>query len=263
MRMFPNSSRSVHMGSAATERQSLSVRTSISAWIGRAMPASAFIRASMAEHRHFWSEPTCRGSVLRGVLALIASLVINYAAGTYASLHAGHAVRDIILDRVPTLPVDDIFVDGALVFWAFVAVILLAAPRTAAFVLKTLSLFIVIRAFFVILTHVGPPADEAVLDPNTLMDKLTFSGDLFFSGHTGFPFLLSLTFWENRTLRHVFLLSSVVFALAVLFGHIHYSIDVFAAFFITDSIFRVAQRMFPHDYEMLSDRIRFWRPRRS
>ncbi len=226
------------------------------------MPGRGLIRASMAEHRDFWSDPACRGSVLRGVLALIASLVINYLAGTYASLHAGHAVRDIILDRVPTLPVDEIFNDGAFLLWAFVAAILLAAPRTTAFVLKTLSLFIVIRAFFVVLTHVGPPADEAVLDPNTLMDKLTFTGDLFFSGHTGFPFLLSLTFWENRALRYAFLLSSVVFAFAVLFGHIHYSIDVFAAFFITDSIFRIAQRMFPHDYEMLSGRIRFWGPRR-
>lgn len=226
---------------------------------GPAVARGSFIRAVMAEHRSCWTDPAFRASVLRGVLFLISSLVINYVAGTYTSLHAGHAVRDIVLDRVPTLPVDFIFIDGAFIFWAFVVAILLSAPRTIPFVLNTLSLFIVIRSFFVVLTHIGPPADEAVLDPNRIMDSFTFAGDLFFSGHTGFPFLLCLTFWENRTLRLVFLVSSAIFALAVLLGHLHYSIDVFAAFFITDSIFRIAQRTFPEDYAMLSSRIRLWR----
>jgi hypothetical protein len=224
--------------------------------IGRAIPGRAFIQRLKGEHRSCWSDPAFRSSVFFGVLTLIGSLVINYAAGTYASLHAGHAVHDILLDRVPTLPVDFIFSDGAFVFWIFVLAILLSAPRTIPFVLNTLTLFIVVRSFFVVLTHIGPPADEAVLDPNGVMSDLTFAGDLFFSGHTGFPFLLALTFWENKTLRCVFLVSSVVFGLAVLFGHLHYSIDVFGAFFITDSIFRMAERMFPENHEMLSRRIR-------
>lgn len=256
MRMSLDASRSVPVDDAGTARRLVVPLPPTASSIGRGIPGRAFIRAVLAEHGSCWSDPAFRASVLQGVLALIGSLIINYLAGTYASLHAGHAVRDMILDRVPTLPVDFIFIDGAFVFWAFVAAILLSAPRTIPFVLKTLSLFIVIRSFFVVLTHIGPPADEAVLDPNRIMSDFTFAGDLFFSGHTGFPFLLSLTFWENRALRHVFLLSSVVFALAVLFGHLHYSIDVFAAFFITDSIFRIAQRMFPGDYEMLSSRIR-------
>lgn len=259
MRMSLNSSRSVPVANAGTARRLVDALSSIAYSIGRAIPGRAFVRAVMAEHRSCWLDAEFRASVLQGVLVLIGSLIINYVAGTYASLHAGHAVRDIILDRVPTLPVDFIFIDGAFVFWAFVVVILLSAPRTIPFVLKTLSLFIAIRAFFVVLTHIGPPADEAVLDPNTIMSDFTFAGDLFFSGHTGFPFLLCLTFWESRTLRYIFLVSSVVFALAVLFGHLHYSIDVFAAFFITDSIFRITQRMFPEDYAMLSGRIHLWR----
>lgn len=214
-----------------------------------------FLQARVTEYTRCLSDPGFRRSVLQGVLALVGSLLINYTAGTYASLHAGHAVRDLVLDRVPTMPVDLIFIDGAFAFWVFVMGILLTAPRTIPYVLKTLSLFIVIRSFFVILTHVGPPADPAVLDPSRIMSDFTFSGDLFFSGHTGFPFLLCLTFWENRTLRYVFLVSSGIFAAAVLIGHLHYSIDVFAAFFITDSIFRIAQRMFPEDHEALCRRI--------
>jgi hypothetical protein len=213
-------------------------------------------RHLLAEQRGWCWDAAFRASALRGALLLAASLVVNYLAGTYASLHAGHAVRDILLDRMPTLPVDIIFIDGALIFWAFVLAVLVSVPRAIPFVLKTVALFIVIRSFFVILTHIGPPADPAVLDPGRIMSDLTFGGDLFFSGHTGFPFLLALTFWESRMLRQLFLASSMVFALAVLFGHLHYSIDVFAAFFITDSIFRIAQRMFAYDYAVLSGRIR-------
>ncbi len=225
------------------------------AWFGETDPR-VFVRTTLAEYRGCWGDHWFRASLLQGVLGLAGSLVVNYAAGTYASLHAGRAVHDLVLDRVPTLPVDLIFIDGAFVFWLFVVGILLAKPRTVPFTLKVLSLFIVIRSFFVILTHLGPPAHEAILDPNRIMSDLTFAGDLFFSGHTGFPFLLALTFWENRILRWIFLGSSVLFALAVLFGHLHYSIDVFAAFFITDSIFRIAQRAFAEDYRRLSDQAR-------
>ncbi len=216
---------------------------------------TAFIQEMVSEYRSCWLDKGVRLSLLQGVLTLISSLIVNYAAGTYASIHAGAPVRDIILDRVPTLPVDLIFIDGAFLFWLFVFGLLVSMPRTIPFVLKVLSVFIVIRSFFVILTHIGPPAHAAILVPNLIMSDLTFSGDLFFSGHTGFPFLLALTFWENKVLRRVFLVSAVVFASAVLFGHLHYSIDVFAAFFITDSIFRLAQRLFPEEYEMLWKRI--------
>ncbi len=218
------------------------------------------LRAKLAQYRNCWSDRGFRVALLQGVLTLLSSLIVNYTAGTYASLRAGAPVRDFILDRVPTLPVNLIFIDGAFLFWMFVLAVLLDIPRTVPFVLKVLSAFIVIRSFFVILTHVGPPAHEAILQPNPIMSDLTFSGDLFFSGHTGFPFLLALTFWESRRLRNFFLFSAVIFAAAVLTGHLHYSIDVFAAFFITDSIFRLAQRLFRDEYRMLSDGLQARRP---
>jgi hypothetical protein len=66
------------------------------------------------------------------VLALIGGLIINYLAGSYASLHAGRPVHDLVLDRVPALPVNFIFVDGALAFWAFVLAVLLSCAGDTA-----------------------------------------------------------------------------------------------------------------------------------
>ena len=48
--------------------------------------------------------------------------------------------------------------------------------------------------------------------------------------------------------RTISLVASLVFGTAVLLGHLHYSIDVFSAFFITYAIFHLAIWLFPKDY---------------
>ncbi len=77
-----------------------------------------------------------------------------------------------------------------------------------------------------------------------------FTGDdLFFSGHVGLTFLMALLLWDVPVLRYIYLAISVMFAGVVLLGHLHYSIDVFAAYFITYTIFILATRLFKSDYE--------------
>ncbi|UVK57536.1 sphingomyelin synthase family protein (plasmid) [Mesorhizobium sp. AR02] len=81
------------------------------------------------------------------------------------------------------------------------------------------------------------------------MQSFTFGGDLFFSGHTGAPFLLALMFWKDSRLRFAFLAAAVLFGAAVLLGHLHYSIDVFAAFFISYGVHDLARFLFRRDWE--------------
>jgi hypothetical protein len=52
--------------------------------------------------------------------------------------------------------------------------------------------------------------------------------DLFFSGHTSTMCLLFLT-TSRRSLRGIFLVSTIVVGVCVLWQHVHYSIDVLAA----------------------------------
>ena len=85
-------------------------------------------------------------------------------------------------------------------------------------------------------------------DNGNFLNKFTFGGDLFFSGHTGLPFLMALIFWNNKYLRYSFFALSFIFAATVLLGHLHYSIDVLAAFFITYTIFHIAIFIFKKDY---------------
>lgn len=189
-------------------------------------------------------------SVLWSLLFLIASLVINFYAGLYAAHSASNSVTDIILSNTQVWNVDGIFIYGAVLFWVFVGVIAVIRPHQIPFLLKSITLFILIRSVFITLTHVGPFPTQIPLTTEWTLSKFTSGYDLFFSAHTGLPFLMSLVFWNHKYLYWFFLAASIFFGVIVLLGHLHYSIDVLAAFFITYSIFHLAELFFKKDREM-------------
>jgi len=194
-------------------------------------------------------------SSLFSIVLLMLSLLINFSAGTYATDAASNPVTDVILSNVPLWNVDAVFVYGTLAFWLFVALVCVAKPQTIPFLLKSISLFVLIRSLFVSLTHLGPFPTHIAIQSNVL-NKFIFGGDLFFSGHTGLPFLLALLFWDNYALRLLFIISSILFGVLVLLGHLHYSIDVLAAFFITFTIYRLAEFLFKKDERMFREGIK-------
>ncbi len=184
------------------------------------------------------------------LVLLVLSLFLNYFAGIYATESASNPVTDIILSNIPVFDVDLVFVYGSILFWIAVSILLLANPHRVPFSLKSVSLFIVIRSFFITLTHIGPFPTSIASPSNFILNKLTFGGDLFFSGHTGLPFLMALIFWNHPRLRYTFIAASLIFGTSAILGHYHYSIDVFAAYFITYSIFHIARTMFRSDLRL-------------
>ena len=189
-------------------------------------------------------------SLFIAILFLAVSLVINFYAGTYATEKVSNSVTDIVLSNIRIFDVDGIFVYGAILFWIFIVGLCLFKPKTMPFTLKSVALFIVIRSIFISLTHIGPFPGSVIVSSSNLFQKISFGGDLFFSGHTGLPFLMALIFWNNKYLRYLFLASSAVFAVVVLLGHYHYSIDVLSAFFITYSIFHISLFLFKKDRKL-------------
>lgn len=185
------------------------------------------------------------------VLAL-ASVMIST---NYANVSASNSVTDIILSNTRVYDVDGVFVYGALALIVFSILILCTIKRhSLPFVLKSVSVFLVIRSVFVSLTHISPYPSQVVIPESFLSSyswfHAVFTGDdLFFSGHVGLTFLMALLFWDAPLLRYLYLVLSVVFAVVVLLGHIHYSIDVFAAYFITYSIYALSLYVFNTDHE--------------
>lgn len=210
-----------------------------------------------AEHRGFWNQQRKR-SLYLGILLIILSLAIQISAGRYSSRSAASAdfADDLFLDNLPEVNMDFVIVQGALIFWIAAWILLIFKPRYLLFGLKAIALFVVLRAFFINLTPLGIYPRQVDFYAggagSRLYNLFTFRGNFFFSGHTGFPFLLSLIFWDKKFWRYLFLLAAVFLAASVLLAHVHYSIDVFAAPFITYGIFIITSKLFSHDYELLA-----------
>ena len=180
-------------------------------------------------------------------LILVAGVTLNTLAGIYATERASNSVTDIILSNTPVYNLDFLFVYGALfvIFFAFGTILL--DPKRIPFTLEAMGLFYLTRALFVTLTHLGPFPTHAALDVGTVLSYIFGGGDLFFSGHTGAPFMLALLFWREIYLRYIFLAFSFTLGTVVLHAHLHYSIDVLSAFFITYGIYHIALWLFPED----------------
>jgi len=189
-------------------------------------------------------------SVLVALLLLSASIIINFYASTYATERASSSVTDIVLSNIRVFDVNGIFAYGSVLFLIFIAIVCFHNPKRIPFVVKSIALFVIIRSVFISLTHIGPFPINALVNQSDFINKFTFGGDLFFSGHTGMPFLLALIFWEDRFFRYLFIATSLMFGTVVLLAHLHYTIDVLAAFFITYTIFKIAVYLFKKDREL-------------
>lgn len=183
-------------------------------------------------------------SVLLASIAFIASVIVNFYAGLYATHRASNPVSDIVLSNVGPFDLGELFVLGTFALVAFIAAVLVWRPARIPFALYSLALFYLVRAIFVSLTHIGSVPIHPTEDFGYLVNTFFFGGDRFFSGHTGAPFLMALVSWSERWLRIVFLAVSVFFGAVVLLAHLHYTIDVAAAFFVAYGVFRMVQRYF-------------------
>lgn len=193
-------------------------------------------------------------SLTAGILFLLVSLVLSFFAVVYATESASQPVTDFVLSNIPVFDVDGLFVYGPIVFWVAVGVYLLVTkPREIPFSLKSIALFTIIRSAAISLTHIGPFPQHVTITATGILGIFTSGSDLFFSGHTGLPFLMALILWEDKPMRYFCLAASLFFGVVVLLAHLHYSIDVFAAFFITYTVFKISERFFRRDKETLPE----------
>ena len=211
----------------------------------------SFFKDIDVRYKAHFSDRAFVASFVWSLVLLIAALVAHHYGAVYAIERASNPVTDIVLSNIPAFDVDWLFVFGPLIFWFIIILFLLQNPARLPFTLKTLALFILIRTVFVSLTHLAPFPHQVAFEglASSFMQIFTLGSDLFFSGHTGAPFLMALVLWRYRVMRVFCICSSIFFGVIVLLGHMHYSIDVASAFFITYSIFHLAEFLFKKDHE--------------
>ncbi len=206
-----------------------------------------------SKYKYYWKRHGFRYAVFSGIVFLAASLTINHFAGLYANLKAGNYVNDILLDNLPVMDVDGLLNYGVELFFLFLMYCVIVEPKRAPFALKSIALFYLVRSISITLTHLGPYPTVTPIDPSNLLATLISGNDFFFSAHTGIPFLIALIFWDEKLIRYISIMASIVFGSAVILGHLHYSIDVFAAFFITYTIFHISMKIFSKEYKLFKE----------
>ncbi len=186
-------------------------------------------RNELAEYKYF---------IFLSLMIFVIATFIDYLSGVYVTSAKTAHVPDLILDHIGPINVSFLYIWGYIFFFlALFFYPIFFHIRTLHIVISQFSLLVALRAVFVLLTHLQTPPDAIIVDFPWKFQMLSFQNDMFFSGHTAIPFLGFLMF--KKQIRYLFLFGSVIMGSVVLLIHVHYSIDVFGAFFITYGSYKI------------------------
>ena len=203
-------------------------------------------------YKDFWTREHVR-SLVNGLILLALATIFQYYASAYVNRTPGNPAVDLFLSILPVVNLNFLIVEGALAAIALSVIFILAKPQYLLFTLKAGAIFIATRAMFIAVTHIGIYPGQINPDVgffDRIYTGLGLEAGFFFSGHTGLPLLMALILWNKKFWRYAYIILSVVFGIAVLFAHIHYTMDVLAAPYMTYGIFKMSQYFFPEDYKM-------------
>jgi len=143
-------------------------------------------------------------------------------------------------------PIDLTWITFGLIYLSLIIAIvsLLKNPQRFLFAIQLYTLMALVRMIAMFLLPLEPPEKMILLkDPfvEFFGTGQTLTKDLFFSGHTATLFILFLVS-EHKTIKIIFLVSTIIVAFCVLIQHVHYTIDVFAAIFFTYACYKILHK---------------------
>jgi membrane-associated phospholipid phosphatase len=154
----------------------------------------------------------------------------------------GVTLADPVLELIN--PIDLTWFTFGLIYISLILAIFsfAAKPEILLLALQSYSLLVIFRMMVMYSAPLDAP--ERLILLNDPFVQFFGSGevltkDLFFSGHTATLFLLFLIS-DKKQLKIIFLISTVLVGIAVLFQHVHYTIDVLAAPFFAYSSYKIA-----------------------
>jgi membrane-associated phospholipid phosphatase len=173
------------------------------------------------------------------LLSIILISLTNFL--NYIEARKGAVLPDPILELFN--PIDLTWLTFALIYGSIVVAIatLSKNPNQLMFAIQLYTLMVAVRIVAMYLLPLEPPVKMIILnDPfvEFFGTGQTLTKDLFFSGHTATLFILFLVS-ENKIIKSVFMVSTIVVAISVILQHVHYSIDVFAAVFFTYACYKL------------------------
>jgi len=190
-------------------------------------------------------ELNTKGFRFRFIITLLLLGIILISLARFLSVNEhlhGFVFNDPLLNLFPA--VDVTWLIFVLIYLGLIIAVGILAlhPRQLIIALQSYTLIAACRLITIYLLPLdAPPGIIPLNDPFVEF----FGGgnillrDLFFSGHTATMFLFFLTS-PSRKLKTIFLICTVLVAVCVLAQHVHYTIDVIIAPFISYTSYRIS-----------------------
>jgi len=183
--------------------------------------------------------------VALALVAIILLLLPSFFA--FIEKREGMVLQDFVLDAIPA---KDVSIPTFVVIWSVVLLVfyrIYQSPRLFLVFAYGFILMCLARMLTISLLPLNPPAGIITLkDP---IANIAYGGngifitkDLFYSGHTGNMFLFFLCL-QHKWDKIIALAASFIVGILVMVQHIHYSIDVIAAFIFTYFIYLGAKKL--------------------
>ena len=188
-----------------------------------------------------WQEPRFRNKTIIALILVAIILILLPTFFAFIEKREGMVLQDFVLDAIPA---KDVSIPTFVVIWSVVLLVfyrIYQSPRLFLVFAYGFILMCLARMLTISLLPLNPPAGIITLkDP---IANIAYGGngifitkDLFYSGHTGNMFLFFLCL-QHKWDKIIALAASFIVGILVMVQHIHYSIDVFAAFIFTYFIY--------------------------
>lgn len=192
-----------------------------------------------------WRNPVFRRKFIVSAIALIIIILSLPSFFEYIEKREGTYLHDLVLQVIPAA---DVSIPTFLIIWTIsglVIVRMIQNPAFALLMLASFTLLCIARMVSITLVPLNPP--DGLIRLNDPLTSLIYGGkdkfmtkDLFFSGHTSNMFLMCLCLTKKID-KYLALMATIAVGLLVLVQHVHYTIDVLAAFLFTYIIYRISK----------------------
>ena len=197
------------------------------------------------EWKKAWDNVVFRRKIIASSILLIIIICTLPSFFAYIEQREGAYLHDLILQAIPAA---DVSLPTFLIIWTMsglVIVRMLQNPDFALLMLSSFTLLCIARMVSITMVPLTPP--DGLIRLNDPITSMVYGGkdkfitkDLFFSGHTSNMYLMYLCLTRKPD-KYFALMATFAVGILVLVQHVHYTVDVIAAFFFTYIIYRVSK----------------------
>jgi membrane-associated phospholipid phosphatase len=194
-----------------------------------------------------WQNKSFRNKTFVALVLVAIILLMLPSFFAFIEQREGMVLQDFVLERLPAM---DVSIPTFIIIWSVVLLVFYRIYQNPSIFLVVAYGFILMclaRVLTISLLPLNPP--PGLIELKDPIANIAYGGkgifitkDLFYSGHTGNMFLFFLCL-QAKWDKIIALAASFMVGILVMVQHIHYSVDVIAAFIFTYFIYLGAKKV--------------------